>query len=172
VAQALPLHAARHSRLGDARPAVLNPGGALTTLDPGDTLALEFRAAPVAAGQVRDLFLVSRGVYTAWMPADESGAAEALVPSRFALLQNQPNPFAHATTIRFALPVAARVTLEVFDLLGRRVATLAAGEYPAGTHAVDWNRRAVTGGAVPPGIYLYRLDAGSFREQKKMVLLP
>ena len=141
-------------------------------LDPGDTLSLEFRASPVPAGQVRDFFLVSRGVYTAWMPADQPGAAGALVPSRFALLQNQPNPFAHATTIRFALPVAARVTIEVFDLLGRRIAALASGEYPAGTHAVDWNRRAVNGGAAPPGVYLYRLSAGSYREDRKMVLLP
>ena len=93
-------------------------------------------------------------------------------PQQFALAQNRPNPFGQTTTIRFELPVDCRVRLDVFDLVGRRVATLADGDFPSGYHTVNWNRSTISGAAASPGIYLYRLSAGSFRDQKKMVLLP
>jgi len=97
---------------------------------------------------------------------------ETRSPVGFALEQNGPNPFAVATTIRFRLPAISRVSLEVFDPSGRRLAVLAEGEYPAGAHAVSWDRRDATGAVARPGIYLYRITAGAFRDQKKMVLLP
>jgi len=64
------------------------------------------------------------------------------------------------------------VRLEVFDLLGRRVATLAQGNYPAGFHAVTWDMRDAGGSAVRPGVYAYRLVAGDFRARRKMSVLP
>jgi flagellar hook assembly protein FlgD len=64
------------------------------------------------------------------------------------------------------------VRLEVFDLLGRRVKLLALGDYPAGRHAVEWDRQDASGAAAKPGVQVYRLIAGDFRDQKKMVLLP
>jgi flagellar hook assembly protein FlgD len=76
------------------------------------------------------------------------------------------------TTIRFQLPREEHVTLEVFDAQGRRVGTLADGSYPAGYHAVDWRRTESRGGPVQPGIYVYRIRAGTFQDQKKLVLLP
>jgi hypothetical protein len=93
-------------------------------------------------------------------------------PSAFALRQNHPNPFTERTAIRFELPIETDVRLEVFDAQGRRVQTLANGQFPAGFHAVEWDQRDAAGRRLGPGVYLYRIHAGSFRDQKKMVLLP
>lgn len=142
----------------------------MTSLDPGDTVTVAFGWVPVPAGKIRDLFLLSRGVYTSNLPARWPPAQQA--PTRFALHQNRPNPFTATTSIRFDLPIASRVRLEVFDAQGRRVRTLADGFFPAGYQSVGWDRRNVDGDSVRPGVYLYRLWAGDFRAQKKMVLLP
>jgi flagellar hook assembly protein FlgD len=85
--------------------------------------------------------------------------------------QNQPNPFSSRTLIRFALPIATSVRLEVFDPAGRRLRTLALGPFAAGYHSIEWDHRDASGNPVRPGVYLYRLIAGSFQDQKKMVLL-
>jgi hypothetical protein len=93
------------------------------------------------------------------------------VPTEFALFQNRPNPFRATTVIRFALPRASVVRLEVFDVQGRRVALLANAYYPAGYHVVPWDHRSEGGARVGAGVYHYRLQAASFRAKKKMVLL-
>jgi PKD repeat protein len=103
--------------------------------------------------------------------ACESGAAfgadaERAVPTEFAVGQNHPNPFNPMTVIAFALPVDSRVRLQVFDLRGRLVATLADGQLAAGHHEVTWDARQA-----PSGMYVYRLDAGAFSETRKMSLL-
>jgi hypothetical protein len=117
----------------------------------------------------RDLFLVSRGVYTAYLPGM---AAQSGLPVRFALAQNRPNPFGSTTSIRFELPVKAKVRLEVFDLLGRRVRLLADQEFEAGYQSVEWDGKDRSGTAAGPGVYLYRMTTPGFREEKKMILLP
>ncbi|RMF54692.1 MAG: T9SS C-terminal target domain-containing protein, partial [Bacteroidetes bacterium] len=76
------------------------------------------------------------------------------LPVRFGLAPAYPNPFATTATFRFDLPEAAPVRLAVYDVLGRRVAVVAEGVYPAGTHAVTW-----APGTLPDGVYLYRLEA-------------
>ena len=170
--QVLPLLAARHSRLGDARSAVAQRGGTTTMLIPGDTLTMEFTTSAVPLGQVRDYVLVSRGVYSSEDPRGQGQIDEpGVLPAQFHLAQNQPNPFSQATDIRFALPVPVRVRLVVFDLQGRRIAVLADGEFPAGYHVVSWGRRDATGVRVRPGVYLYRLEAGSFHDEKKAAVL-
>ena len=93
------------------------------------------------------------------------------IPDEFALGANYPNPFNPTTTIAFALPEAADVRLEVFDAMGRRVATLANGSYSAGHHESQWNARTDAGEPVASGIYLYRLRAGSFEAVGRMVLM-
>jgi hypothetical protein len=93
------------------------------------------------------------------------------VPTRFALEQNQPNPFTNSTTIAFDLPIASRAKVEVFDVLGRRIRTLGERDLPAGHHRIAWDRRRDDGAEAHPGVYLYRIDAGAFREQRKMILL-
>lgn len=91
---------------------------------------------------------------------------EDVVPGVFSLAQNYPNPFNPVTTITYHLPVEERVRLTVVDLLGREVATLVEGRQRSGTHRVEF-----AGGGLASGIYLYRLEAGSFIQQKKMVLV-
>jgi subtilisin family serine protease len=105
------------------------------------------------------------------VPANPTPTEQALVPKVFALRQNQPNPFSASTLIQFELPVEAEVRLEIFDASGRRISSLARGNWPAGFHSVKWDRRDQAGHAVGAGVYLYRIQAGSFRDQKKMVLL-
>ncbi len=168
--QSLPLRAARHSRLGTVTSALVGADGSTTTLAPGDTVTMGFAATPVPTGEIRDLFLVSRGVYTTVTSPAQLQAAK--LPTRFALEQNRPNPFSRTTTIQFELPVATKVKLEIFDLAGRRVKVVSEKSYVAGYYSVDWDRTDESGRGIRPGLYLYRLTAGAFRDQKKMTLLP
>jgi hypothetical protein len=90
---------------------------------------------------------------------------ERAVPKAFNLSQNHPNPATAYTKIRFACPVSARVKLAVYDLAGRRVATLADKIYQPGTYEVEWRP-----GRVAPGVYLYTLEATNERFVKAMVV--
>jgi hypothetical protein len=91
---------------------------------------------------------------------------ERVIPEGYRLSQNYPNPFNPVTTISYALPRAADVTLTVVDLLGRVVRELASGTKPAGTYEVSFD---ATG--LPSGVYFYRLEAGDYVETKSLVLL-
>ncbi|MBM4168945.1 MAG: T9SS type A sorting domain-containing protein, partial [Ignavibacteria bacterium] len=94
------------------------------------------------------------------------------VPTEFALSQNYPNPFNPSTTIKFALPTAAPVTLEIYNTLGVKVRTLIAGDMMAAKfHQITWNGTDESGSVVPSGMYLYRLVAGDFKASKKMMML-
>ncbi len=84
----------------------------------------------------------------------------------YSLFQNHPNPFNPSTSISFTLPSRSFVTLKIFDLLGREVSTIVSEELPAGDHSRQWNAEDF-----PSGVYFYRLQAGSFIETKKLVLL-
>lgn len=100
------------------------------------------------------------------------------LPRQFELFQNHPNPVSihKATEIRFALPVDSEVRLEVFNLLGQRVALFREGKFLAGEYRVRWDGRDEAGKKVPAGIYFYTLHAsrGSLQWQatQKMVVLP
>ena len=88
------------------------------------------------------------------------------LPKEFSLSQNYPNPFNPTTTIRYALPKAAHVTLRVFDILGREVATLVNADQEAGFKSISFDA-----GAFASGVYLYKVEAGTFIDVKKMVVL-
>ncbi len=88
------------------------------------------------------------------------------LPKVFALNQNYPNPFNPSTSISYELPGRSFVSLKMFDVLGREVATLVSEEKTAGKYSVAWNARDVSS-----GIYFYRLQAGSFTDTKKLVLM-
>ena len=97
--------------------------------------------------------------------------ASAVSPSAL-LAQNHPNPFARTTSIAFAMPAeVGGGSLEVFDALGRQVRVLARGAMAVGRHAVTWDGRDSRGARVPSGVYFYRLTAGTYQEEKKMVVL-
>jgi uncharacterized membrane protein len=87
-------------------------------------------------------------------------------PKTFLLEQNYPNPFNPSTTIRYQLPVASEVKLEVYDVLGKKVATLVSERQAAGYYQYVWNANGLTS-----GVYFYRLQAGGFVETKKMMLV-
>ena len=91
---------------------------------------------------------------------------DAAVPEDFRLAQNYPNPFNPATTIRYALADAGPVRLDVFDVWGRRVATLAEGFQTPGTYEVVFEA-----GNLPSGPYLYRLQADDGIVMRRMLLI-
>ncbi|MFH2003229.1 MAG: T9SS type A sorting domain-containing protein, partial [Bacteroidota bacterium] len=94
------------------------------------------------------------------------------IPTMFEVMQNYPNPFNPTTTIDFALPRASKVSITIYDILGREVVSLLDGEQKdAGNYRVQWNSRNKIGTTVATGIYLYRLQAGDFVSTKKMQLL-
>jgi len=85
--------------------------------------------------------------------------------------QNVPNPFNPTTSISYVLPARTRVTLRIYNVEGRPVATLVDGVEAAGSHAVDWNGRNETGAPQPSGVYFYRLRASDQILTRKMVLI-
>ena len=94
-----------------------------------------------------------------------------MLPTDFALAQNYPNPFNPSTVIEFDVPQRTHVTVTVYNLLGQRVITLVDEERDAGFHQVDWDGRSASGNSVASGIYLYKLEADSFVQTRKMMLL-
>ncbi len=96
---------------------------------------------------------------------------QAAVPLQFKLGQNYPNPFNASTLIEFTLPEAAHTTLEVYNVLGRRVTTLMDDFTEAGPYSIAWNGRDNRGNTVGSGIYFYRLRSGHHIDFKKMVLM-
>ncbi len=93
------------------------------------------------------------------------------VPEKYALLQNYPNPFNARTLIEFVLSRGGHVQLDVYDILGRNVATLAEGYRAAGQQQAVWDGTDRDGKNVASGIYFYRLTTSDFSEMKKMVLM-
>ena len=91
--------------------------------------------------------------------------------AQFALEANYPNPFGRQTTVRFMLPEHAPVKLHVYDVRGRRVATLVDRQMPPGTHELRWNGRSSIGQPLASGIYFYRIEAGDFVQTRRMTLV-
>lgn len=93
------------------------------------------------------------------------------VPASFTLQQNYPNPFNPLTSIRYQLPMNCYVTLKIYDLLGRDVATLVDEFQDAGYKSIDWNPSTISGQVLASGTYLCRLTAGGYQRSIRMVLL-
>ncbi|MBD3404103.1 T9SS type A sorting domain-containing protein, partial [candidate division GN15 bacterium] len=85
--------------------------------------------------------------------------------------QNYPNPFNPTTTIGYALPVGAEVTLTIYNVSGQQVRTFDRGHRAAGRYAIEWDGTADDGSAVATGVYLYKITAGDFTSTRKMLLV-
>ena len=87
-------------------------------------------------------------------------------PARFELSQNYPNPFNPATSIRYQIPNKCFVTLKVFDVLGKEIATLVQEELKAGSYESSFNAENI-----PSGVYFYKITAGDFTDAKRMIVV-
>jgi hypothetical protein len=95
-----------------------------------------------------------------------TGDGNTHIPVSFKLRQNYPNPFNPATTIRYDLPTAEYVTLRVYDILGREVATLVNKRQTAGSYSIRFDANQLSS-----GLYFYKITAGSFNKTRKMVVM-
>jgi flagellar hook assembly protein FlgD len=94
-----------------------------------------------------------------------------VVPETFTLYPAYPNPFNPVTTIRYDLPENALVNIIIYDIMGRSIRSLVNSQQTAGYRSIQWNATNDAGSPVSAGIYLYMIQAGEFRQTKKMVLL-
>ena len=150
-----------------------NPGSNFRALT---TTQMIGSAAPenMSALDFTDVWQVVDGGYPifAWqdpadavIPTSADGPVQE-IPMAFDLCQNYPNPFNPTTQIQFDIPEQAEVTLEVFNAMGQRITVLASGSYQAGQHTVVFDATDLAS-----GIYIYRLQAGSFSQTQKMMLV-
>ncbi len=154
---------------GDA--SSLEPGDhtLVNLLDPGDVIEItvtpehEIHGLEVAGHAV--------AIYQFELATGVGDGDGVLPPVALRLEQNVPNPFNPSTVIRFELPAARAATLSVYDVTGRRVATLVAGFLAAGGHEVSWDGRNEAGRTVASGVYVYRLDAGDVQVSRRMLLV-
>jgi glycosidase len=116
------------------------------------------------------VLVLAESTYTLSLPA-VLGVKEtpAGIPARFSLSQNYPNPFNPATTIEYSVARAGPVSLKIYDLLGRSIATLFEGHRQPGRYAVTWD--ASRSGGIPSGIYFYRFSTPWFQDVRKMLLV-
>jgi hypothetical protein len=112
-----------------------------------------------------------RGVVLSSLTTDVENETGLVHAEDFSLSQNYPNPFNPSTTISYRLPVDANVKIEVFNVMGEKVATLIDGKYAAGNHHVEWHGMDNTGNSVGSGVYFYRLSANDYTHTQKMILM-
>ncbi len=161
-----------HSRLGFLGAEFLASGGGVELLAE-DVVELTYVPAAVPLVDPSPWYLLVRRQGTAPLLTSSNPRTLAdRLPERFALHPSEPNPAMSSAQVRFDLPQESPVRLEVFDLLGRRVATLAEGLYPPGSHIATWNLRDAQGAPIRPGVYVCRMSAGTYRAGEKLTVLP
>lgn len=139
----------------------------MSTLSPGEVTAIKLSDDPNLKVSLTDADLADADGRVLQINKTNMTA----LPTNYELHQNYPNPFNPATDIRFDLPVPARVTLTVYNILGQAVNRLADGDFAAGQHTVHWDGTDNNGQSVASGVYFYRIKADSFDASRKMILL-
>jgi hypothetical protein len=131
---------------------------------------IEFVPSDTAAGEAFTPYF-SSGFVRIEEASDVDLNTEKILPERFTLFQNTPNPFNPSTFISFELPCQSPVRLDIFNILGQKVITLINKTLPAGRYEVNFDGRDSRGKVLASGVYLYRLEAGEFAQSMKMTLL-
>ena len=139
------------------------------SLEPGDSTEVPF--AIVGATSLFDLRQSAARAQAYYNPSVDVVDGSDGAPQPIKLLANMPNPFATRTAVRFELSQAARISLDVFDVTGRRVRALASGVHPAGAHALTWDGRNDAGRPMGSGIYFLKLTRDNGTESRRMTLL-
>ncbi|MFC1490773.1 Ig-like domain-containing protein, partial [Candidatus Latescibacterota bacterium] len=127
------------------------------------TVDMEFNLIKGKVAHFSDLAIVPKSI--------SSGVAEEDRPVGYALDQNYPNPFNPVTTITYALPVTSHVSITLYSILGQTVKTLVEEEKIPGYYNVIWDGRDENGGIVSSGLYIYQIQAGNFRQSKKLMFM-
>jgi flagellar hook assembly protein FlgD len=103
--------------------------------------------------------------------AEQNSGGAPLTIDETTLRTNAPNPFRESTTISYQLAERQRVTIAIYDLLGRRVQTLVDGPRAAGVHQTTWRATGSDGQALASGVYFCRMEAGAHTSTRKLVLV-
>lgn len=138
-----------------------------------DRFQFRFRgtSTPASGSLHKDVWFIDDVVLGSQMCIVGIDDNEFNVPKIFKIHQNFPNPFNPSTTIRYDLPKAVKVSLKIYNVLGQEIKTLVNHKQTAGFKSVDWDGRSNAGHPVSSGVYVYRIEAGSFVKSKKMILL-
>lgn len=141
-------------------------GAGFTTQWDVITMIFDFRDAGVSDGSDDFVWYFDDLEVNTDLVATSIHEPEVSVPQNYELRQNYPNPFNPSTNISFELPEQAEITLDVYNVSGQRVATVATGTYQAGVHTVQFDASNLAS-----GIYVYRLRSGAFTQTQKMMLV-
>ena len=148
------------------------------SLGAGENLDVQVRFVPVATGEYFGIVTIySNDNDEEEVTVQLTGIAVELsvdghqIPDKFTLHQNHPNPFNPVTTLRYDLPEDTMVNITIYDMMGRVVRTMVNTQQNIGFKSVRWNATNDVGSSVSAGLYLYMIQAGDFRQTKKMVLL-
>jgi hypothetical protein len=110
--------------------------------------------------------------FLVWDPLqDVNDGPSKNLPKEFALKQNFPNPFNPVTKIQYEIPTRSHVSLNIYNVLGQKVKTLVNTDQEAKSYSAQWDGTSDTGSKVASGIYFYKIEAGSFTQTKKMILM-
>ena len=143
--------------------------GSGTSCDEGCAVAVDDFGNVYVTGYTNDDYGTIKYVQNGNDVKDETGSRER--PPGFDLSQNYPNPFNQSTKIEFSLAKSGFVTLNIYDILGRKVRTLVSEHLSTGYKSVQWDGKNDAGKDVVSGIYFYQLRVADFSEAKKMLLL-
>ena len=145
-----------------------SPGGGVS--DPGPT-DLSTAPQPFTASTVYEEFFLGDDLTNLHLEYSPCGTVVGVPDEGFTVrgLRSTPNPFRSSTMISFELPQDGPVKLQVFDISGRHVATLANERLPAGSYSMPWSGNDESGRTVSPGIYFYRLQTPTLNETRKAI---
>jgi hypothetical protein len=168
-----PLKTAIHSEEGSVKKELLDVDEDYAEIMPRNTINLAFNAIGKQHDHVRDFVLVSTGYYEhiKGMSGTMSAGSEIL-SSNFELCGGYPNPLNSETQIKFAIPEEAQVSLGIYDVTGRLVATLVSGKLEAGYHTITWQPKGLASGIYFAKLSAYTgLEAESHTKVKKLIIV-